>query len=437
MIWGCYRLASRAKVYREPDYIPDLEEPQTPPAPQEKDEHEPMFIQVHDPDFMPEPIYPEYIPLEDEHILLAEEQLLPPVVSPTAESQRYVAESDPKEDPEEYEDDKTEDGPVDYPMDGGDDGDEDDSDSSVDNVDDEDEDEEEIWRVIRLLQEQYHFEFEEDKKLLVVLQIWSLSLMGTDLIHSDLQCLMVDSWGFHLGERHEIPLHLQSLSSGFANQFLLNSPNASFLGTIIKPVEGGITSMINVHIQQDVPTVVREPFHTVIVSVILETTQATPPPPPPTTTITLATQVPNTEAVSFVVQRFSEMEHFVKKLKETNFNFATPIIEESVKAHAVNEDVIEESVKAHVVNEVKNFLPQFLPMKSSTPKESSRGKPPSKPSKSRKTRSADDNVEDTVIEIGSDDVDQIFDKKADDSEQPSPNANTEKPSLVVAPKPKR
>nr|GEX34895.1 hypothetical protein [Tanacetum cinerariifolium] len=35
---------------------------------------------------MSEPIYPEYIPLEDEHILLAEEQPLPPVVSPTAES---------------------------------------------------------------------------------------------------------------------------------------------------------------------------------------------------------------------------------------------------------------------------------------------------------------------------------------------------------------
>nr|GEV49337.1 hypothetical protein [Tanacetum cinerariifolium] len=45
-----------------------------------------MFIQPHDPDFVPETIYPEYIPLEDEHILLAEEQPLPPVVSPTAES---------------------------------------------------------------------------------------------------------------------------------------------------------------------------------------------------------------------------------------------------------------------------------------------------------------------------------------------------------------
>nr|GEW88373.1 retrotransposon protein, putative, Ty3-gypsy subclass [Tanacetum cinerariifolium] len=125
-----------------PDYIPGLEELQTPPAPQDEDEHKHMFIQPHDLDFVPEPIYPEYIPLEDEHILLAEEQPLPPLVSPTAESPEYVAESDPKEDPKEYEDDETEDGPVDYPMDGGEDGDGDDGDSSGDDADDEDEDEE-------------------------------------------------------------------------------------------------------------------------------------------------------------------------------------------------------------------------------------------------------------------------------------------------------
>nr|GFA50211.1 hypothetical protein [Tanacetum cinerariifolium] len=170
-----------------PDYIPGLEEPQTPPAPQDEDEHEPMFIQPHDPDFVPGPIYPEYIPLEDEHILLAEEQPLPLVASPTTESleyphdpdfvpgpiypeyipledehilpaeeqplplvaspttesPEYVAESDPEEDPEEYEDDETEDGPIDYPMDGGDDGDDDDDDSFGDDIDGEDEDEEE------------------------------------------------------------------------------------------------------------------------------------------------------------------------------------------------------------------------------------------------------------------------------------------------------
>nr|GEZ31359.1 hypothetical protein [Tanacetum cinerariifolium]GEZ37066.1 hypothetical protein [Tanacetum cinerariifolium] len=66
---------------------------QTPPVPQDEDE-------------------------QDEHILSAEEQPLPPVVSPAAESPEYVAESDPEEDQKEYEDDETEDGPVDYPMDG-------------------------------------------------------------------------------------------------------------------------------------------------------------------------------------------------------------------------------------------------------------------------------------------------------------------------------
>nr|GEY60181.1 hypothetical protein [Tanacetum cinerariifolium] len=106
------------------------------------DEHEPMFIQLHDPDFVPKPIYPEYIPLEDEHILLAEEQPLPPIVSPTAESPGYVAELDPEEDPDEYEDDETKDGPVEYPMDGGDEGDDDNGDSFRDNTDDEDKDEE-------------------------------------------------------------------------------------------------------------------------------------------------------------------------------------------------------------------------------------------------------------------------------------------------------
>ncbi|GJR23416.1 putative reverse transcriptase domain-containing protein [Tanacetum coccineum] len=75
------------------DYIPGPEDPQTSPVPQVEDERKPMIIQAHDPDYVPEPMYPEYIPLEDEH------------------SPGYVAESDPEEDPEEYEDDETEDGP--------------------------------------------------------------------------------------------------------------------------------------------------------------------------------------------------------------------------------------------------------------------------------------------------------------------------------------
>ncbi|GJR95718.1 hypothetical protein Tco_0267892 [Tanacetum coccineum] len=126
-----------------PDYIPDPEEPQAPLVPQDEDEHEPMFIQAHDPDYVPEHVYPKYIPLEDEHVFPAKELPLPPVDSPTAESPRYVVESDPEEDPEEYEDEETEDGPVDYPMDGGDDGDDDDGDSSEDDADEDEDDEEE------------------------------------------------------------------------------------------------------------------------------------------------------------------------------------------------------------------------------------------------------------------------------------------------------
>ncbi|GKD78608.1 hypothetical protein Tco_1341229, partial [Tanacetum coccineum] len=126
-----------------PDFILGPENPQTPPVPQEEDEREPMFIQAHDPNYVPEPIYPEYIPLEDDHEFPAEEQPLPPIDSPTAESPGYITESDPEEDPEGYEDDEAEDGPVDYPMDGGEDGDDDDGDSSRDDARDEDEEEEE------------------------------------------------------------------------------------------------------------------------------------------------------------------------------------------------------------------------------------------------------------------------------------------------------
>nr|GFA33810.1 hypothetical protein [Tanacetum cinerariifolium] len=88
-----------------PDYIHGPEEPQTPPVLQDEDE-------------------------QDEHVLLAEEQPLHPMDSPTTESSGYVAESNPEEYPEEYEDDETKDGSVDYPMDGGDDGDDDDGDLS-------------------------------------------------------------------------------------------------------------------------------------------------------------------------------------------------------------------------------------------------------------------------------------------------------------------
>nr|GEV94270.1 reverse transcriptase domain-containing protein [Tanacetum cinerariifolium] len=100
-----------------PDHVPGPEEPeQAPPLPV----------------FVLEPVYPEFMLLEDK-ILPSEEQLLPAAVSPTIESPRYITNSDLDKDPEED--------PNDYPADGGDD--DDDDDGSFDDEEDDDDDVEE------------------------------------------------------------------------------------------------------------------------------------------------------------------------------------------------------------------------------------------------------------------------------------------------------
>ncbi|GJU78621.1 hypothetical protein Tco_1275691 [Tanacetum coccineum] len=78
--------------------MPGPEEPQSPP---------PL-------DFVPESMYLEYIPLEDE-ILPAEEQPLPATGSPTADSPGYVPESDLEEELEADDDNDPEEDPTDYP----------------------------------------------------------------------------------------------------------------------------------------------------------------------------------------------------------------------------------------------------------------------------------------------------------------------------------
>ncbi|GKF71496.1 hypothetical protein Tco_0207610, partial [Tanacetum coccineum] len=115
-------LMAAYQVPPSPDYIHGPEVPPSPdyiPGPEERQSPPPL-------DFVPEPMYPEYIPHEDE-ILPAEEQPLPTATSPTADSPGYVSESDLEEDDEDPEED-----PADYPADRDDDDDE-----------DEDEDEEE------------------------------------------------------------------------------------------------------------------------------------------------------------------------------------------------------------------------------------------------------------------------------------------------------
>ncbi|GJR68727.1 hypothetical protein Tco_0014792, partial [Tanacetum coccineum] len=91
-----------------PDYVPGPEEPeQAPPSP--------IYIP-----FVPEPVYPEFLPVDDE-VFPAEEQPMPAADSPTHQSPGYIPESDPEEDPEEDDEEDPEEDPADYPADRGDD----------------------------------------------------------------------------------------------------------------------------------------------------------------------------------------------------------------------------------------------------------------------------------------------------------------------------
>ncbi|GJX48395.1 hypothetical protein Tco_0273585 [Tanacetum coccineum] len=84
--WGAYYEGNRVRhtTGHRTRYDGLPLQPVAPPSPD--------FIKAHDPNYVPEPIYPEYIPLEDDHEFPAEEQPLPPVDSPTAESPDSIPE---------------------------------------------------------------------------------------------------------------------------------------------------------------------------------------------------------------------------------------------------------------------------------------------------------------------------------------------------------
>ncbi|GJW06012.1 reverse transcriptase domain-containing protein [Tanacetum coccineum] len=105
-----------------PDYVP---------GPEELEQAPPSHVYVP---YVPELVYPKFMPPEDE-VFPAEDQPLPAAVSPTVDSPGYIADSDPEEDPEED--------PADYPVDGGDDENDDDESSDDDEDDDDDIEEDE------------------------------------------------------------------------------------------------------------------------------------------------------------------------------------------------------------------------------------------------------------------------------------------------------
>nr|GEZ61983.1 hypothetical protein [Tanacetum cinerariifolium] len=84
-----------------PNYVSGSEEPeQAPPSP------------VYLP-YVPELVYPEYMPPEDD-VFPAEEQPLPIAATPTVDSLGYIPEFDPKGDPKEDDEEDPEEDPADY-----------------------------------------------------------------------------------------------------------------------------------------------------------------------------------------------------------------------------------------------------------------------------------------------------------------------------------
>nr|GEV87270.1 hypothetical protein [Tanacetum cinerariifolium] len=91
------------------DYVPGPEEPEQAPLSPDYAPPSPVYLP-----YVPELVYPEYMPLEDD-VFPAEEQPLPVAATPTADSPGYIPEFDPKRDLEEDDEDDHEEDPADYP----------------------------------------------------------------------------------------------------------------------------------------------------------------------------------------------------------------------------------------------------------------------------------------------------------------------------------
>ncbi|GJV43315.1 hypothetical protein Tco_1427851 [Tanacetum coccineum] len=154
-----------------------------------------------------------------------------------------------------------------------------------------------------------------------------------------------------------------SISSNFGNQFLVNSPNASLIGTIPENIDKEITFMMDIVIQQDVPLVQNEPFHEVKVSVIPEPTQQPPSTPPLPAKEDPTALVINFEAVDSFFHKFNALENDIQELKQAD-HFAA--ILESIRSQLKNEVSVKKEeykdfIQETVANEVKNQLSQILP----------------------------------------------------------------------------
>ncbi|GKB04096.1 hypothetical protein Tco_0832239 [Tanacetum coccineum] len=136
----------------------------------------------------------------------------------------------------------------------------------------------------------------------------------------------------------------QSVSSNYGNQFLISSPKCSLLGIVKESIDAKITSTIDVQIQQEILSVLSTHLLDVLASVVLPT-PITPTPPPIPTTITTteaptSTSVnPESETLSAIQLRVSDLEKEVKELKQADHSTTLCALIRSGVPSAVNESL--------------------------------------------------------------------------------------------------
>nr|GEW15751.1 hypothetical protein [Tanacetum cinerariifolium] len=225
-----------------------------------------------------------------------------------------------------------------------------------------------------------------------------------------------------------------SVSSNFGNQFI-NSPNASLIGTIPENAKAEINFLLDIQIQQDVPTIQQKPFHADKVSIIPKTTQQppfTPPTPPLPATKNQSTQVLNTEAVKSVVEdllNWNELSRNPSKM----ITLLLFLLQLDLKSHQGTTRISFKSLlKLMLFSEVKNFLPKFLPQAvkealEKTPPSLANMKKGNKPNTIFKKRDQGDD-QDKDLSVGSNQGKKTKKIRVNESESSKKTSTTKKQS---------
>ncbi|GJV65563.1 hypothetical protein Tco_1476391 [Tanacetum coccineum] len=191
-----------------------------------------------------------------------------------------------------------------------------------------------------------------------------------------------------------------SISLGFGNQFLNLSFDTSIIGTIKDTTDVKINALLVSILEKDVEEL-KEAKNTTTLCASLRSEI------PSAVNAYLGSSLG--DALQKVLQKHTE-ELIHKYLQQVAYK-----------------EMIEESVQANIINEVKNLLPKFLPKAVSdfaTPVIQKHGKSPAKTSKSGKSVTIEEPVEESIFEIAFDDIEQTVDDVANDADQP-PDESTQ------------